>query len=123
MRGAGGAWLSNAISRDVASVFFYTLGRPVDITADAIAFHNGCAVHKQCKGVVLVANKGEAIAKVLDNKKAALLLNGGLLTCGGRLRQRRSGSGVNSQERLGILSALPYASLGMASIVGPCRLG
>jgi hypothetical protein len=118
MRGAGGAWLSNVISQDVASVFVCTLGRPLDITTqDAMAFHNGHAVYKQYNGVVLVADKGQAIAKVLDNKKAALLLNGELLKCG----ERRSGSGVISQDWASP-SAPPYTSLGMVSAVGPCCL-
>ena len=54
---------------------FYTLGRPLDITAqDAFAFHNGHAVYKQYKGIVLAADEGEGIAKALDSKKAALSL-------------------------------------------------
>jgi hypothetical protein len=36
---------------------------------DAFTFHNGHAVYKQYKGIVLAADEGEAIAKALYNKE------------------------------------------------------
>jgi ribulose-5-phosphate 4-epimerase/fuculose-1-phosphate aldolase len=62
---------------------FCTLGRPLDIiTQDACAFHNDLAVYSSFRGIVLAADEGIAIAKALGQKKAALLQNHGLLTCG-----------------------------------------
>lgn len=39
-------------------------------------------MYNSFKGIVLAADEGIAIAKALGNKKAALLQNHGLLTCG-----------------------------------------
>jgi ribulose-5-phosphate 4-epimerase/fuculose-1-phosphate aldolase len=62
---------------------FCALGRPLDITTqDACAFYNDLAVYKQFKGVVLAKEEGENIARAIGNKKACLLQNHGLLTCG-----------------------------------------
>lgn len=62
---------------------FCTLGRNLDtITQDSCAFHNDIALYSSFRGVVLAADEGIAIAKALGGKKAALLQNHGLLTCG-----------------------------------------
>jgi len=62
---------------------FCTLGRNIDtITQDSCAFYNDIALYASFRGVVLEADEGIAIAKALGGKKAALLQNHGLLTCG-----------------------------------------
>ncbi|KAI9150723.1 Class II aldolase adducin domain protein [Paramyrothecium foliicola] len=62
---------------------FSTLDRPLDtITQDSCAFYNDIAYYKSFGGVVLDSQEGETIAKALGNKKAAILANHGLLTCG-----------------------------------------
>ncbi|KIW66163.1 hypothetical protein PV04_08364 [Phialophora macrospora] len=62
---------------------FCALGRPIDIiTQDSCAFYNDLAVYRQFKGVVLAKEEGENIARAIGNKKACLLQNHGLLTCG-----------------------------------------
>lgn len=62
---------------------FCTLGRTIDIiTQDSCAFYNDHALYSSFKGIVLDEDEGIAIAEALGNKKAALLQNHGLLTCG-----------------------------------------
>jgi ribulose-5-phosphate 4-epimerase/fuculose-1-phosphate aldolase len=62
---------------------FCALGRPIDIiTQDSCAFYNDLAVYNSFKGIVLAKDEGENIAKAIGNKKACLLQNHGLLTCG-----------------------------------------
>ncbi|KAH8820128.1 class II aldolase/adducin N-terminal [Xylogone sp. PMI_703] len=62
---------------------FCALGRPLDIiTQDACVFYNDVALYKSFRGVVLGPEEGIEIATALGNKKAALLQNHGLLTCG-----------------------------------------
>ncbi|EPS45888.1 hypothetical protein H072_134 [Dactylellina haptotyla CBS 200.50] len=62
---------------------FCALGRTLDITTqDSCAFYNDIALYNQFKGTVLAAEEGRQIATALGNKKAALLQNHGLLTCG-----------------------------------------
>jgi len=62
---------------------FCALGRGIDIiTQDSCAFYNDLAVYTQFKGIVLAKEEGENIAKAIGNKKACLLQNHGLLTCG-----------------------------------------
>jgi len=62
---------------------FCSFGKPLDITTqDSCAFHNDLAVYNSFKGVVLASEEGLDIAKALGGKKAALLQNHGLLTCG-----------------------------------------
>lgn len=62
---------------------FCALGRNLDIiTQDACAFHNDIALYSSFRGVVLAEEEGNAIAEALGNRKAALLQNHGLLTCG-----------------------------------------
>ncbi|KAF7871805.1 hypothetical protein EAF04_003912 [Stromatinia cepivora] len=62
---------------------FCALGRPLDtITQDSCAFHNDLALYSSFRGIVLASEEGHAIASALGSKKAALLQNHGLLTCG-----------------------------------------
>ncbi|KAG9240879.1 class II aldolase/adducin N-terminal [Calycina marina] len=60
-----------------------SLGIPLStITQDSCAFHDDLALYSAFRGIVLDAEEGLAIAQALGNKKAALLQNHGLLTCG-----------------------------------------
>ncbi|TGO86994.1 hypothetical protein BPOR_0261g00120 [Botrytis porri] len=72
-----------AHSHSIYGRAFCSLGRPLDtITQDACSFHNDLALYSSFRGVVLASEEGQAIASALGNKKAALLQNHGLLTCG-----------------------------------------
>jgi ribulose-5-phosphate 4-epimerase/fuculose-1-phosphate aldolase len=72
-----------AHSHSIYGRAFCSLGRPLEIiTQDACAFHNDIAVYTAFRGIVLAADEGIAISKALGQKKAALLQNHGLLTCG-----------------------------------------
>lgn len=60
-----------------------TLGRQLDpITQDACAFYEDHAVFNDYTGVVLETDEGKRIAETLDQKKAVILRNHGLLTVG-----------------------------------------
>lgn len=75
--------LCAAHSHSIYGRAFCALGRPIDIiTQDACAFYDDLAVYDSFRGVVLVKEEGENIAKSLGNKKAVLLQNHGLLTVG-----------------------------------------
>jgi len=72
-----------AHSHSIYGRSFCSLGIPLDIiTQDSCSFYNDVALYSSFRGVVLAADEGFAIAKALGNKKAALLQNHGLLTCG-----------------------------------------
>lgn len=72
-----------AHSHSIYGRAFCSLGRPLDtITQDSCSFHNDLAVYTAFRGVVLAEEEGIAIAEALGQKKAALLQNHGLLTCG-----------------------------------------
>lgn len=72
-----------AHSHSIYGRAFCSLGRNLDIiTQDSCAFHNDIALYTTFRGVVLVEEEGHAIAEALGGKKAALLQNHGLLTCG-----------------------------------------
>lgn len=72
-----------AHSHSIHGRAFCTLGRTLDtITQDSCAFHNDHALYSSFRGIVLAEDEGIAIAEALGNKKAALLQNHGLLTCG-----------------------------------------
>lgn len=72
-----------AHSHSVYGKAFSTLGRNLDmIIQDACAFYNDIALYTSFKGIVLDDAEGLAIAEALGNKKAAILQNHGLLTCG-----------------------------------------
>jgi len=75
--------LCAAHSHSIYGRAFCALGRPIDIiTQDSCAFYNDLAVYDSFRGVVLVKEEGENIAKSLGAKKAILLQNHGLLTVG-----------------------------------------
>ncbi|TVY25254.1 Meiotically up-regulated protein [Lachnellula hyalina] len=72
-----------AHSHSIYGRSFCTLGKNLDtITQDSCAFHNDIALYSSFRGIVLAADEGLAIAAALGQKKAALLQNHGLLTCG-----------------------------------------
>jgi ribulose-5-phosphate 4-epimerase/fuculose-1-phosphate aldolase len=72
-----------AHSHSIYGRTFCALGRPLDIiTQDSCAFHNDLALYNSFNGIVLAEQEGLDIAKALGPKKAALLQNHGLLTCG-----------------------------------------
>jgi len=72
-----------AHSHSIYGRSFCTLGRNLDIiTQDACAFHNDIALYSSFRGIVLAKDEGLAIAATLGQRKAALLQNHGLLTCG-----------------------------------------
>jgi len=77
-----------AHSHSIYGRTFCALGRPLDtITQDSCAFHNDLVLYDSFNGVVLAQEEGKNIAKALGNKKAALLQNHGLLTCGGTIEE------------------------------------
>jgi ribulose-5-phosphate 4-epimerase/fuculose-1-phosphate aldolase len=62
---------------------FCSLGINLDTTTqDSCAFYNDIALYSAFRGIVIAADEGIAITKALGQKKAALLQNHGLLTCG-----------------------------------------
>jgi ribulose-5-phosphate 4-epimerase/fuculose-1-phosphate aldolase len=72
-----------AHSHSIYGRAFSTLDRNLDIiTQDACAYYNDIVLYNSFKGVVLGADEGEAISKSLGSKKAAILQNHGLITCG-----------------------------------------
>ncbi|KAI5919869.1 class II aldolase and Adducin domain-containing protein [Camillea tinctor] len=72
-----------AHSHSIYGRTFATLGRNLDITTqDACAFYNDIAHYDNFGGIVLGPEEGIRIAAALGNKKAAILSNHGLLTCG-----------------------------------------
>ncbi|KAI1157845.1 class II aldolase and Adducin domain-containing protein [Nemania serpens] len=72
-----------AHSHSVYGRAFSTLGRPLDIiTQDTCIFYNDLALYDSFGGIVLGPEEGLQIADALGQKKAAILANHGLLTCG-----------------------------------------
>jgi len=72
-----------AHSHSIYGRSFCSLGRKLDtITQDSCAFHNDHVLYESFNGIVLAEEEGKNIARALGNKKAALLQNHGLLTCG-----------------------------------------
>jgi len=72
-----------AHSHSIYGRSFCALGRNLDtITQDSCSFHNDIALYSSFRGIVLAEEEGIAIAKALGGRKAALLQNHGLLTCG-----------------------------------------
>lgn len=62
---------------------FASLGRDLDITTqDSCAFYNDIVLYNRFGGIVLGKEEGLEISRALGNKKAAILQNHGLLTCG-----------------------------------------
>jgi len=75
-----------AHSHSIYGRAFCSLGRNLDIiTQDSCAFHDDIALYTSFRGIVLAAEEGQAIAGALGGRKAALLQNHGLLTCGGTI--------------------------------------
>jgi ribulose-5-phosphate 4-epimerase/fuculose-1-phosphate aldolase len=72
-----------AHSHSVYGKTWSTLGRKLDpITQDVCAFYDDHAVFDDYTGVVLDLEEGKRIAHALDDNKAAILRNHGLLTVG-----------------------------------------
>ncbi|EXF78168.1 hypothetical protein COL5a_012117 [Colletotrichum fioriniae] len=62
---------------------FSALGRNLDITTqDTCAFYNDVVLYNSFGGIVLGKEEGLRIAAALGDKKAAILQNHGLITCG-----------------------------------------
>ncbi|KAI5474401.1 class II aldolase/adducin domain containing protein [Pseudohyphozyma bogoriensis] len=75
----------NAIchSHSIYGKAFSALGIPLDITTqDACTFYNDCALLPAFGGVVIDSEEGNQIADALQQKKAIILQNHGLLTVG-----------------------------------------
>ncbi|KIX10667.1 uncharacterized protein Z518_01751 [Rhinocladiella mackenziei CBS 650.93] len=71
-----------AHSHSIYGKAFSALGRNLDIiTQDSCAFYNDIVLYTS-NGIVLDSEEGRAIAQALGNKKAAILQNHGLITCG-----------------------------------------
>lgn len=75
--------LCAAHSHSVHGRAFCATGRTLDmLTQDSCVFFEDHVLYSNFAGVVLASEEGKAIAKVLGQKKAALLGNHGLLTVG-----------------------------------------
>lgn len=75
--------LAAAHSHSLYGKAWSSLRRPLDpITQDACAFYDDHVVFDDYTGVVLDGGEGERIAEGLQDKKAAILSNHGLLTVG-----------------------------------------
>jgi ribulose-5-phosphate 4-epimerase/fuculose-1-phosphate aldolase len=62
---------------------FSTLGIPLPITTqDGCAFYNDLALMNKFEGIVLEGSEGTTIANTIGTKRAVILQNHGLLTCG-----------------------------------------
>jgi len=67
---------------------FCSLGRKLDtITQDSCAFYDDHVLYDSFNGIVLAEKEGRNIASCLGQKKAALLINHGLLTVGGTVEE------------------------------------
>ncbi len=72
-----------AHSHSIYGKTFSTLAEPLlPLTQDACSFYDDHAVFDDYTGVVLDAEEGKRIAHALDDNKAAILANHGLLTVG-----------------------------------------
>lgn len=75
--------MAAAHSHSIYGRTFCALGKTLDITTqDSCAFYNDHVLYESFNGVVLAEKEGKNIAKCLGDKKAALLINHGLLTVG-----------------------------------------
>ena len=75
--------IAAAHSHSVYGRAFSTLGKLLDpLTQDACAFHNDHVLFSEYGGVAFELDEGQAIADALGEKKAAILMNHGLLTTG-----------------------------------------
>lgn len=72
-----------AHSHSIYGRSFCSLGKKLDtITQDSCAFYNDHVLYESFNGIVLAEKEGKNIAECLGEKKAALLINHGLLTVG-----------------------------------------
>ncbi|KAF8996232.1 class II aldolase/adducin domain-containing protein [Cyathus striatus] len=72
--------LCSAHTHSLHAKAFSVFGKPLDmITQDACAFYNDLGVYAEHKGIAFQLSEGEAMAKALGSKKAALLQNHGAL--------------------------------------------
>lgn len=72
-----------AHSHSIYGKAFCSLGREVSmLSQDSCAFYKDVGMYKQFNGAVLAKEEGEHIAVALGPKKACLLQNHGLLSCG-----------------------------------------
>jgi ribulose-5-phosphate 4-epimerase/fuculose-1-phosphate aldolase len=72
-----------AHSHSIYGKAFSALGKTLDpLTQDACAFHDDHALFDEYTGVVVDVEEGKRIAHALDDNKAAILKNHGLLTVG-----------------------------------------
>jgi len=70
-------------SHSIYGKAFSTLGKNIDIiTQDTCSFYNDVALYPNFGGIVLAEEEGDQIAHHLGNKKALILQNHGILTCG-----------------------------------------
>ena len=75
--------LAAAHSHSIHGRAFSTLGKLLDpYTQDSCAFWNDHALYNDYGGVAFELDEGQAIANALGDKKAAILMNHGLLTTG-----------------------------------------
>ncbi len=75
--------IAAAHSHSIFGKTWSSLGRLLDpLTQDACAFWQDHVLFEDFTGVVLDGGEGDRIAETLGNKKAAILENHGLLTCG-----------------------------------------
>ncbi|KAF2400319.1 class II aldolase/adducin domain-containing protein [Trichodelitschia bisporula] len=75
--------IAAAHSHSIYGRSFCSLGRKLDIiTQDACAFYDDHVLYESFNGIVLEEKEGKDIAAALGQKKAALLINHGLLTVG-----------------------------------------
>ncbi|KAI1430645.1 class II aldolase and Adducin domain-containing protein [Xylaria sp. CBS 124048] len=72
-----------AHSHSIYGRTFSALGRPLElITQDSCVFYNDIAYYETFGGIVLGPEEGLRIAECIGQKKAIILANHGLLTCG-----------------------------------------
>lgn len=72
-----------AHSHSIYGKAFCSLGREISmLSQDSCAFYKDVATYKQFNGAVLAKEEGQHIAAALGPKKACLLQNHGLLSCG-----------------------------------------
>jgi len=77
-----------AHSHSIYGRTFAALGRELDmITQDSCVFYKDHIVYDSFNGVVLAKEEGENIARALGQKKAAILINHGLLTTGATVEE------------------------------------
>ncbi|MDW3652432.1 MAG: class II aldolase/adducin family protein [Bacteroidia bacterium] len=80
--------IAAAHSHSIYGKTFSALGRLLDpLTQDSCAFFEDHGLYDDYQGVVLDLGEGDAIAEALQDKKAAILKNHGLLTVGNTVEE------------------------------------